>query len=85
DGKTDFAVYRNGIWYALQSTLGFAALQFGIPTDIPATADYDGDRKSDFVVYRPSERKWYLYQSSAGVAIYIFGVDGAQPVPAQSN
>jgi uncharacterized delta-60 repeat protein len=37
DGKADIAVYRpsNGTWYLLQSTVGFAAQQWGAATDIP--------------------------------------------------
>lgn len=37
DGKADIAVFRpsTGIWYLLRSTEGFAALQFGVSTDIP--------------------------------------------------
>jgi uncharacterized delta-60 repeat protein len=37
DGKADIAVFRpsTGVWYLLRSTQGFAALQFGISTDIP--------------------------------------------------
>lgn len=37
DGKADIAVYRpsTGVWYLLKSTEGFAALQFGISTDVP--------------------------------------------------
>ena len=37
DGRADIAVFRpsTGIWYLLRSTNGFAALQFGISTDVP--------------------------------------------------
>jgi uncharacterized delta-60 repeat protein len=37
DGKADIAVFRpsTGVWYQLRTTAGFAALQFGISSDIP--------------------------------------------------
>jgi hypothetical protein len=35
DGKTDVAVYRENTWYLLQSTQGFAAVQFGATGDKP--------------------------------------------------
>jgi len=41
------------MWYRLASTQGFFALQFGLPTDIPVAADYDGDGKADIAVFRP--------------------------------
>ena len=40
DGRTDFAVFRSGIWYLLQSTNGFAATQFGLGSDAPLEAAY---------------------------------------------
>jgi hypothetical protein len=35
DGKTDLAVYRDGTWFILNSTSGFAAVGFGNSTDKP--------------------------------------------------
>jgi uncharacterized delta-60 repeat protein len=42
DGKSDIAVFRpsTGVWYMLRSTAGFAAMQFGISTDIPTPNAY---------------------------------------------
>ena len=69
----------------LGSTAGFSAVQWGNSTDIPATADYDGDGKADFVVFRPGEGNWYLLRSQSGVSVFNFGLNGDQPIPAQSN
>jgi len=80
DGKTDQAVYRDGIWYLLRSNAGFAGFQFGLPTDVPAPADYDGDGKSDAAVFR--DGTWYLQQSSNGISIQPFGLANDKPVPA---
>jgi hypothetical protein len=36
DGKTDVSVYRNGVWYILQSSNGNLQVEnFGTSTDIP--------------------------------------------------
>ncbi|HEY0658125.1 MAG TPA: hypothetical protein VGD05_06610, partial [Pyrinomonadaceae bacterium] len=35
DGRTDFAVHRNGIWHIQKSSLGYESFQFGNADDIP--------------------------------------------------
>lgn len=56
DGKTDMSVYRpsDSVWYVNESTAGFFAVKFGLPTDTPIPGDYDGDGKADTAVYRPT-------------------------------
>lgn len=80
DGKADSSVFRDGMWYLQQSTNGFAAMQFGLPSDKIAPADYDGDGKTDVAVYR--DGTWYLLRSSGGYAAYQFGLPGDIPVSA---
>jgi hypothetical protein len=75
---SDLAVYRNGMWYLLQSTDGFAAIQFGISTDVPVPADYDGDGKTDVAVYR--DGTWYLLQSTGGFSAVQFGLADDTPI-----
>jgi uncharacterized delta-60 repeat protein len=45
--------------------------------------DYDGDGKADVSVFRPSENKWYILQSSNAQTVQtVFAVPGDVPVPA---
>ncbi len=53
-----------------------------IDDDRSYTADVDDDRRSDFVVFRPSEGVWYTLQSTNGFTNYrFFGINGDRPVP----
>jgi subtilisin-like proprotein convertase family protein len=47
----------------------------------PRRADFDGDRKSDISVFRPSEGNWYLNQSTAGFGVLNWGTNGDQLAP----
>ncbi|HEX8370634.1 MAG TPA: FG-GAP-like repeat-containing protein [Pyrinomonadaceae bacterium] len=83
DGKTDIAVFRRSerVWYLLQSTAGFAALQYGLESDIARPSDFDGDGKADITVWRPSDGTWYLLRSTQGFTGVQFGTGGDIPVP----
>ena len=48
----------------------------------PVRFDFDGDRKADFSIFRPSEGNWYLSNSSGGYAVSHFGATGDIPVAA---
>jgi uncharacterized delta-60 repeat protein len=83
DGRADVSVFRpsDRVWYLNQSTNGFSATQFGLPTDKITPADYDGDGKTDISVYR--DGTWYWLKSSNGsFNAAQFGLAGDIPVPA---
>lgn len=81
DRKADISVFRpsNGVWYLLQSQVGFAAVQFGIATDKTVAADYDGDGKTDVAVFRDGTWFWINSSNSAFNAVQ-FGQTGDVPV-----
>ena len=90
DGKAEIAVWRpsNGTWYVLN--VGFDAgvtgqqvtsKQWGLTGDIPVPADFDGDGKTDFVVWRPSTGTWFIVKSSDGsTVVQQWGLPGDVPV-----
>jgi Lamin Tail Domain/FG-GAP repeat len=83
-GRADFAVWRpsTGIWWiADRVTNVVTTTQWGISTDIPVFADYDGDGKDDIAVYRPSEGNWYIRKSTGGTSVINFGISTDIPVP----
>ena len=75
--QADFTVKRTR--YLLRSQTGFTAFQFGLASDIPAPADYDGDGKTDAAVYR--DGIWYLRQSASGFSGVQFGLTNDTPIP----
>ena len=54
DLRSDRSVFRpsDGNWYIDRSTNGFSSAHWGIATDKPVPADYDGDGKADVAVWR---------------------------------
>jgi uncharacterized delta-60 repeat protein len=89
DGRADFAVTRNidanRNWYAVKNP-SFALLveiEWGLLADRLVPADYDGDRKTDVAVFRPSNGDWYVLKSTDNsISIVQFGQTGDVPVPA---
>ena len=84
DGRSDITVYRDGIWYVIESLDGgqTSVGWGGAPQDIPVPADYDGDGKTDIAVYR--DGIWFIIRSSDGGQTMV-GWGGAAhdlPLPA---
>lgn len=52
------------------------------PVLAPAPFDFDGDRKSDVSVFRPSNRSWFLDRSQAGFFGVLFGLGDDKVAPA---
>lgn len=71
-GYTGIRDIGNGTFYGF----GGGTIVRLIPNTDPPKAkfDFDGDGKSDLVVYRPSDQTWYLKRSSDGFAYAHFGL-----------
>lgn len=84
---TDLAVYRpgsSGAWYVMGPGGSIAdSAGWGTTSDEPRPGDYDGDGKTDFCVFRPSNNNWYIiYSNNNSTAGFGFGTTSDVAVPA---
>jgi uncharacterized delta-60 repeat protein len=77
DGQADIAFFSSSgnwtiryssrtIWGNPSDPIYVASYHFGLGTDKPVPADYDGDGQADLAVFRPSNGYWYILRSSDG-------------------
>jgi spore coat protein A, manganese oxidase len=58
----------------------FYSQQFGLATDVPAPADYDGDGRADIGVWRDSNKTFYSNNSSnSQLVTATFATNSTQP------
>jgi uncharacterized repeat protein (TIGR03803 family) len=57
------------------------ALKLASVTDTTRASDFDGDRKTDVAVFRPSTGQWFLNRSSTGFSLSVWGVSTDILVP----
>ena len=84
-GKTDLVIFRpaTGLWAIHGSSGTDTFVTYGIGTDTPIPADYDGDGKTDIAIFRPEYGTWWIHRSSDGTDVAItFGINTDVPVPA---
>ena len=84
DGEADVSVYRpsEGKWYVLGSSNGsVSGVKWGVSTDEITPADYDGDLKTDFAVWRSGSLAslWILNSFDSTVRLEQFGQTGDDP------
>ena len=94
DGVSDMAVWRGaaGRWYLLLSSTSFLysharEVQWGDASagDVPLAGDYDGDGRTDLVLWRRPAGRWYFKRADASIfdrgTTVQWGNPAAQDVP----
>lgn len=63
------------------NNVNFTITASAVPTNT-VRSDFDGDGKTDFSVFRPTEGNWYLNNSTAGFSAVKFGIASDTIIPA---
>jgi len=64
------------------ANLGTKDVGWGVLGDIPVNADFDGDRATDYAVFRPTQGMWYFSRSFLGAGSLAWGQAKDIPVAA---
>jgi hypothetical protein len=95
DGVSDPTVWRpsSGTFYFIASAgscptgttphfLG-CLFQWGLNGDVPVPMDYDGNRATDFAVWRPSTGTWYIAYNFSPLppTSFVWGISTDKPTP----
>ena len=58
----------------------WSACRSGLPGDVPAPHDFDGDGRADLAVFRPSIGQWFIRRSTNGTLLNVpWGLAGRHP------
>ena len=84
DGRANFALKRGNQWIILNSAgTQTQTIPWELASDVEVRNDYDGDGKLDIAVWRNSNGRWYIRNSSTGnKREEQWGISGDTPVPA---
>lgn len=77
-GKSQLSFFNSGVW----KVNGQANQTVGIAGDIACPGDYDGDGKTDMVVFRPSNATWY---NLPGGATAVWGNPNSADIPVPAD
>jgi hypothetical protein len=79
-GHPTLTVFRSGTWYGDGAS---SYWNFGQAGDRPLPGDYNGDGRTEYALFRPSNGAWYILNTATGFYdTYSWGVNGDIPVPA---
>ena len=62
------------MWSVKQSSTNYltnASYQWGLSTDLVVRGDFDGDKRADLGLYRPSTGYWYVKTSTTNYTSYF--------------
>ena len=80
--QSDGKILAFGIAYAPDLNIALVRYLGDSAAPRPAQFDFDGDRRADISVFRPSDRVWYLNQSTNGLSAAQFGLSTDKITPA---